>query len=276
MSPSEQAERAERADALGWFDQHRAAPAAVRQALGLASHRAGELAMVRSLVPFSHFNMVLTLGCPAPVDEAAFASIDAFYAAGGCGRHWIVVNDHSRPADLADRLPARGYRADGAWDRVILREPRPDLWSRFGADGETVDAGNAEDWVAFLLRCYGMPPPIGGWLHALVGRPGWHHVLRRAAGRPGAPVVMVRSAFVDDGGWAWLGIDAPVPGVMAPCFADDQQVTAALLRAVAGAGAHGFVSDIEAVSADRTGPGYTAWRELGFEVAYRRHLFVRG
>lgn len=276
MNLFERAVRAERADTLNWMDQHRAAPAPVRQALGLASHWQGELAMVRSAIPFSHFNMVLTLGCPAPADEAAFAAIDAFYGAGGCGRHWIVVNDHSQPADLGDRLPARGYRADGAWDRVILQGPRPDLWQAHGQDCETVTAANADDWVGFLLGCYGMPPPIGAWLRALVGRPGWHHVLRRAGGRPGAPVVMVRSAFVDDGGWAWLGIDAPVPGVMAPCFADDQQVTAALLRAVAAAGAHSFVSDIEAVSADRSGPGYTAWRELGFEVAYRRQLFVKG
>ncbi|MBT9599021.1 MAG: hypothetical protein IV094_23785 [Vitreoscilla sp.] len=276
MNTFELAVRAERVDTLNWLDQHAAAPASVRQALGLASLCQGELAMVRSAVPFSHFNMVLTLGCPAPVNDAAFAAIDAFYRAGGCGRHWVLVNDHSQPPDLGEQLLARGYRADGAWDRVILREARPDLWHAHGQDCEIVDAGNAGDWIGFLLGCYGMPPPIGEWLHALVGRPGWHHALRREDGRPGAPVAMVRSAFVDDSGWAWLGIDAPVPGVMAPCFADDQQVTAALLRAVAGAGAHSFVSDIEAASPDRTGPGYSAWRELGFQAAYLRRLYVKG
>lgn len=276
MSPTQLAERAERVDTLNWLDQHAAAPAAVREALGLASHRHGDLAMVRSAIPFSHFNMVLTLGCPAPADDSAFAAIDAFHGAGPCGRHWIVLNDHSQPAELMGQLLSRGYRVDGAWDRVILRDARPGIWDAYGRDCEIVDAGNAEDWIGFLLACYGMPPPVDHWLRALVGRPGWIHALRRAGGRPDAPVVMVRSAFVDDDQWSWLGIDAPVPGVMAPCFADDQQVTAALLRAALQVGARNFVSDIEAVSPDRTGPGYAAWRDLGFEVAYQRRLFVKG
>lgn len=274
MEAFDLAVRAERVDTLSWMDQHQAAPADVQRALGLAARWHGDLAMVRSVIPFSHFNMVLTLGCPAPVDDAAFAAIDAFYGPGA--RHWILVNDHSRPADLAERLLERGYRADGAWDRVVLRLPQPERWQAHGLDCEVVDEKNANAWIAFLLGSYGMPPPIGDWLRALVGRPGWHHVLRRDGGQPDAPVVMVRSAFVDAGGWAWLGIDAPVPGVMAPCFADDQHVVAALLRAVSAAGAHSYVSDIEAVSASRAGPGYAAWAELGFDVAYQRRLYTRG
>ncbi|MBL8342927.1 MAG: hypothetical protein JNL30_15775 [Rubrivivax sp.] len=275
-SPYDLAVRAERVDTLNWLDMHEAAPTPVRHALGLAARRHGELAMVRSGIPFSHFNMVLTLGCPASVDEAAFQAIEPFYAGNGCGRHWVLVNEHSRPADLGQQLLARGYRSDGAWDRVILRGARPALWRAHGRDCEAVDATNAEQWIGFLRQCYGVPPPVGEWLRALVGRRGWHHMLRREGGRAGAPVVMARSAFVDEAGWAWLGVDAPVPGVMAPCFADDQQVTAALLQATAAAGAHSFVSDIEAPSPERQGPGYTAWGELGFEARYLRRLFVKG
>lgn len=270
------AARAERAEASNWLDQHRAAPAGVRAALGLASQDLAGLAMVRSTIPFSHFNMVMTLGGPAPADTAAFDAIDAFYAGGGCGRHWVTVHDHSRPDGLAGRLQARGYRADGAWDRVILQGPRADLWHAAAPGCETVDVRNADDWIAFIRQCYGMPPPIGEWLRALVGRPGWHHAMRRADGVPGAPVVMVRSAYVDGDGWAWLGIDAPVPGVMAPCYDDDRRVTAALLVAAADAGAQCFVSDIEAPVPERQGPAYEAWRSLGFEPAYLRRLFVKG
>jgi hypothetical protein len=272
----ELAVRAERTDTLNWLDSFEAAPAPVRAALGLDSRRIGELAMLRSRVPFSHFNMVLTLGCPAAVDDAAFAAIDAFYAEAGCGRHWVVVNDHSRPSDLAERLIERGYRADGGWDRVLLQGPRADLWQAHGHDCERVDARNADEWAAFLLARYGMPPPVASWLRALVGRRGWHHALRREGGRPGAPVAMVRSLFVADDGWAWLGVDAPVPGVMAPCFDDDQQVTAALLKVAAAAGAHSFVSDIEMPALDRAGPGYRAWGALGFEARYLRRLLVKG
>ena len=76
-------------------------------------------------------------------------------------------------------------------------------------------AENAGAWSRFLLDCYGMPAIIGTWLQALVGRPGWIHVLRRQGGQPNAPVAMVRSLYHDREGWAWLGIDAPVPGVIA-------------------------------------------------------------
>jgi hypothetical protein len=276
MSPRELAVAAEGVDADNWFDDFAAAPPPVREALALGTRREGALAMVRSRVPFSHFNMVLTLGCPAPADDAAFAAIDRFYAEAGVARHWVLVNDHSEPADLDVQLRARGYEPAGAWDRVILRGARPDLWHPHAQGCETVTTANAGEWSAFLLKCYGMPPPIAHWLHALVGRRRWLHALRRDDGRPGAPVTMVRSLYLADDGWAWLGIDAPVPGVMAPCFNDDQKVTAHLLLEAARAGAHSFVSDIEVPSAERTGPAYQRWGELGLAPAYLRRLFSRG
>lgn len=276
MSPRELAVAAEAVDTDNWFDDFAAAPPPVRDALGLGTRRDGALAMVRSRVPFSHFNMVLTLGCPAPADDAAFAAIDRFYAEAGIAKHWVLVNDHSEPRDLDRRLLARGYAAAGAWERVILRGVQPELWRAHAAGCETVTAANAAEWSAFLLNCYGMPPPIGHWLHALVGRRRWFHALRRQGGRRAAPVAMVRSLYLADDGWAWLGIDAPVPGVMAPCFDDDQKVTAHLLSEAAAAGAHSFVSDIEVPSPDRDGPAYRRWRELGFAPAYLRRLFSRG
>jgi hypothetical protein len=273
MTPREIAILAERADAQNWLDSFAAPPPALRAAFGLSARQDGDLAMVRSHIPFSHFNMVLTLGCPARVDDAAFAAIDRFYAG---VRHWIIVNDQSEPADLPTRLEARGYRRADAWDRELLLRPRADLWRPLATGAELVGAHNAHEWAGFIVRCYGMPPLIADWLHALVGRPRWIHALRREGGRAGAAITMVRSLFLADDGWAWLGIDAPVPGVMAPCFDDDRVVSAALLLAAAEAGAQRFVTDIEAPSAERSGPGYRCWSELGFEPAYLRTLYARG
>lgn len=275
LSPAQLAVQAERTDARQWFDCFAAAPPAVAAALGLAARHLGpraDLASVRSQVPFSHFNMVLNLGCDAVVDDAAFAAIEAFFAEGGCGQHWVLVNEHSQPSDLGARLLARGYREAGAWDRIVLRGGHPQRWQAMAEGCELVTPDTMSDWSAFLLRCYDMPTPIAHWLHALVGRPGWFHALLREGGQ----VVMARSLYVADDGWAWLGIDAPVPGVMAPCFAADQRVSAALLLAATSAGAHSFVSDIEAPSAERRGPAYQAWAKLGFEAEYLRRLFCKG
>lgn len=63
---------------------------------------------------------------------------------------------------------------------------------------------------------------------------------------------------------------------MAPCFDDDLRVTATLLTTAARAGAHSFVSDIEAPSPARAGRAYDNWRGLGFEPVYRRELFAKG
>lgn len=269
----ELAVRAERIDSDSWIDQWSCAPPPVRQALGLELRRMGPLDMLRSQVPFSHFNMVLTLGCPAPVDAAAFDAIDGFY---GSRRHWVLVNDESRPVDLASTLLARGYARAGVWDRVVLQGAPVDRWRRHAGGCETVGAANVDEWAGFIRGCYGMPAPVAEWLQALARRPCWIHALRREGGRPDGRVVMVRSLFHDTQGWAWLGIDAPVPGVMAPCFEDDQHLVATLLTEAAARGVRRFVSDIEAPEPSRSGEAYRRWGALGFEAVYRRNLFARG
>jgi len=157
---------------------------------------------------------------------------------------------------------------------VVLQGADPARWAPFATGCELVHGGNAADWSRFILGCYGMPPVIGDWLAALVGRPGWIHALRRADGQPGAPVVMARSLFHDADGWAWLGIDAPVPGVMAPCFDDDQRLVATLLTAAAQHGVHSAVSDIEQPAPQRDTEAYRRWGALGFAPAYLRRLHV--
>jgi len=274
LSGKDLAMRAERIDADNWLDDFAAAPAHVAAALGLATRREGELVMVRSHIPFSHFNMVLTLGCPTAADGPAFDAIARFYAEGGGGRHWVLVNEHSQPGDLADQLVARGYTPDGTWERVALQRVPADRWTAHAQGCEIVTAATAGAWSHFLLKCYGMPAPIGEWLRALVGRPGWTHAIRREGGRSDGPIVMARSLYRDDEGWAWLGIDAPVPGVMAPCFEDDQKVVATLLADAAARGARAFVSDIEVPSPTQDSEPYRRWGALGFSAVYRRRLYV--
>jgi hypothetical protein len=265
--------QAELTDIRNWMDDFSAAPPSLAGALGLHAgwHGArGDLAMTRSAIPFSHFNMVMNLGCPAIVDDAAFEAIEKLYAG---NRHWVVVNDHCQPPDLEELLLARGYQRVGAWDRVILRGARPDLWAAHAAGVELVGVNNMADWSGFICQAYGLPPPIAMWLQNLVNRKSWTHAMLRGSD---AKVVMARSLYQADDGWAWLGVDAPVPGVMAPSFAEDRRVIAALLMHAAKAGTHSFVSDIEAPSPTRRGPGYECWESLGFIPEYLRRLFSKG
>jgi hypothetical protein len=267
--------RAERIDTDNWIDDFAHAPLHVVKALGLFASRQGELAMVRSKIPFSHFNMVMTLGCPAAVDDYVFDAIERFYDEGGINRHWILVNDYSRPDDLAEQLVARGYRPDGAWERVVLQGVPDDRWAKYAQGCEIVTPSSAEEWSQFVVECYQMPPLIGEWLKALVGSRGWTHAIRREGGRPDGKVIMSRSLYQDTAGWAWLGIDAPVPGVMAPCFEDDQKVVATLLADAAARGARAFVSNIEVPSPSRDSEAYQRWGQLGFAAVYLRKLYAK-
>lgn len=264
------AERAELVDPRNWLDQHAAAPPEVRDAFGLRHQVVDGLAMVASAIPFSHFNMVLTLGCPAAADERAWTTIEQFYR----GReHWIVTNDHSEPS-LPSELARRGYQVVDAWDRIVLTDHHPVRWADDATGAELVDASNVDAWTAFVVSCYGMPPLVGTWLRTLVGRPGWLHAIRRDPHQPECPVVMARSAYID-GDWAWLGIDAPIPGVMAPCYDLDQTVTAALLIELTGRGVRHVVTDIEHTDPQRRGPAYDGWSDLGFSPVYRRFVHAR-
>jgi hypothetical protein len=264
------AERAELVDARSWLDQHDAAPPEVREAFGLRHQLVDGLAMVAGAIPFSHFNMVLTLGCPAPADDHAWTEVEQFY---GQREHWIVTNDHSDPS-LPAELARRGYQPIDTWDRIVLTDHHPARWAAGSSDAELVHTGNAQAWAGFVVACYGMPPLIGTWLRALVGRPGWVHAILCDGHRPGRPVVMARSAFID-GDWAWLGIDAPIPGVMAPCYGHDQIVTAALLVELVRRGVRHITTDIEHTDPQRRGPAYDGWFDLGFRPAYRRTVHHR-
>ena len=267
--------RAERIDADNWIDDFNQAPLHVAKALGLVAIRQSELAMVRSHVPFSLFNMVMRLGCPAVSDDRVLDAIERFYAEGGVERHWILVNDYSQPHDLVQQLVGRGYEPNGAWERVVLQGVPGDRWSEYAQGCEIVTPGSAEDWSRFLVDCYQMPPLIGEWLKALVGSRGWTHAIRREGGNPAGRVIMARSLYQDSEGWAWLGIDAPVPGIMAPCFEDDQKIVATLLAHAAARGACAFVSDIEVPSPTRDSEAYRRWGQLGFAPVYLRKLYAK-
>jgi hypothetical protein len=80
----------------------------------------------------------------------------------------------------------------------------------------------------------------------------------------------VRSLFIGTDGMAWSGIDAPVPGIMAPSFDLDAALGEAMVRDGIAAGAKLFVADIEAPRAERDGPAYRNSARLGFKLAYFR------
>lgn len=127
----------------------------------------------------------------------------------------------------------------------------------------------AEEWAGYLDTWYGLPTTP--WLVALVERPGWHHYLLRRSRH----MVAVRTMYVADG-MAWFGIDAPVPGVMAPSYDFDVQLCHAMVRDGLDLRVRLFVADIEAPDAAMTSRAYHHFGMLEFKRPYfRSHYSYR-
>jgi hypothetical protein len=262
----------ENAEVQAWLDMYAAMPPDDRERYNPEILRVDGVTLTRCRdIPFSHFNGVLDLGVAAPATESQVDAILACYREAGIPRFTVLHNPHVQPPELRDWLEARALRPRGTWERVYraggkLTVPEP------AVDGEIdfVSWDSGFEWVSFLVGAYRLP--TGDWLGQLVERPGWRHVVLRRRRR----VVAARSMFISAGRWAWLGVEAPVPGIMAPSFADDYALTHALVEDGLRRGVTRFAADIEAPSAARDTPAYANWQALGFEWPYLRTLFVGG
>jgi hypothetical protein len=266
--PGDLAAQLEAADANAWRDMYAAAPAAFARRFQLEMLQVDDVVLTRCPgIPFVHFNCVLNLGMHAPATERQLDTILARYHAAGVRGFAIYATPLCQPAELPGWLAARGLRVRGGWERIYRDDRAPaelglDLPARVGI--EQVGGETAGEWAAYLDTSYGLP--TAPWLLALVGRPGWHHYMLRVDGRIGA----VRSMYLHRDGMAWLGIDAPVPGIMAPSFDLDAQLCQRMIRDGLRMGARYFVADIEAPTPEMDTPAYRYFEALGFQRPYFR------
>jgi len=261
----------ENAEVQAWLDMYAAIPPDYGQRYSPEILQVDGVTLTRCrAIPFPHFNAVLDLGVAAPATERTVDAVMATYSEAGIARFVVLHNPHAEPASLPGWLEARGFSPRGAWERVY--RPAGELIASLPeTDGavEIVSRATGEEWAGFLVRLYGLP--TGPWLAELVERPGWTHAVLRRDGR----IVAARSLFAS-GGWGWMGVEAPVPGLMAPSWADDHALVDALLREGLRSGVTHFAADIEAPSPGRDTPAYANWKALGFEWPYIRTHFVFG
>ena len=121
-----------------------------------------------------------------------------------------------------------------------------------------------DDWADFVQRTYRLD--TGSWLDGLHERPGWHQYLAREQGE----IVAARGRHIAPDGIAWLGMDAPVPGIMTADYEPDAAICSTIVSEGLARGARTFIADIEAPSADLDTPAYKAFARLGFRRPYVR------
>lgn len=208
-TPLAAARIADDAEALAFDDLFAAAPAPLRDRLGLRVERIADATLLLAPgLPTPMFNRAMGLGLVQPADEAAVAAIADTYRRAGVGPWWLHWNPLAAPADMPARLAAQGYTppARRSWAKMLHgREAPPAI----PTDLEVAPA-RAEQVAAAtraIARAFEMPPFMADWLAALHGRAGW----RIYAVADGDEVVGGGCLFQADhptGRLAWLGMGA--------------------------------------------------------------------
>jgi hypothetical protein len=257
----------ERAEVRAWLDMYAAMPADYRERFRPEIINVDGVTLTRcAAIPFMHFNSVLDLGLDTPATESTLDAVLRCYA--GIAKFMILHNPQCEPSSLVEWMEARELQRSGSWERVY--RPAGALPAEPGAPSgavELVTEETAAEWAGFLDSLYGLP--TGPWLRAFAVRPGWTHAMLRREGR----IVAARSMF-SAGGWGWMGVEAPVPGLMAPSYEDDRALVHALLVKGSTMGVTEFTADIEAPSPTRDTPAYVNWEALGFTIPYSRSHYV--
>lgn len=264
--------RLESCEVNAWQDMVAAAPADFAHTHGLTIGRLQSLVFTRcATIPFTHFNCVMNMGLTAPATEAELDQTMAQYQSAGIKKFTVYGVPIAKPAQLPQWLGRRGFALAGGWDRIYRDGQAMEMSSATPRDGQQVEKvtpASAREWACFIDTTYGLP--TSPWLLALVDRPGWHHYVLRQHGQ----IVAVRTMYVHHDGMAWFGIDAPVPGVMAPSFDLDLQLCQTMVGDGLAMGVQYFVTDIEAPSPQRDSLAYRNFQALGFHVAYYRSHYV--
>jgi hypothetical protein len=251
-----------------WADVYAAAPESWAESVGLGTREVGGALVIQwAATGRRFFSRVIGLGVTEPATEEAIDEILRGYADAGITMFLLQSFPQCRPAEYEGWLRERGLEPFDAQDRVYRgaspAEPPPP------GPVEKVTAESAAEWAEFVQRVYRLD--TGQWLERLIGRPGWHEYVYRDGGE----VVAARGMFIGPDGLAWLGMDAPVPGVMTDDYEPDAALCAFMVADGLASGAKGFLADIELPSAEMDTPAYRYFAELGFTRPYVRTHWAR-
>jgi hypothetical protein len=194
--------RIEMVERDAWLDMYEAASPALRDKLGLA-HEAinGGALMICRAIDHIQFNRLAHLDVTEPVREDAVDRALAGFDKAGL-KNWIV-----HVAQGADRLAgicaARGLIPHPrSWAKFVrAATPAPAVTTSIAV--REIGRDQASIFGATVAAGFGMPPFVGEWLAAVVGRANWRCFLGFDGDRP-----VAAGALYVAHGCGWLGAGA--------------------------------------------------------------------
>jgi len=260
----------EAAEARAWTDVYSAAPAEWAAEVGLGLREvAGALVIQWAATGRRYFSRAIGLGVIEPASGESIDEILRGWEEAGISMFLLQSLPHCRPEGYEDLLRERGLEPFDAQDRVVRDGSPLEQPGEGELSVERVTAETADEWAEFVQRIYRLD--TGPWLQRLIGRPGWHEYVARENDE----IVAARGMFIGPDGAAWLGMDAPVPGVMTDDYEPDAALWDYIVADGLQRGATSFLADIELPSPELDTPayGYFAW--LGFRRPYVRTHWTR-
>jgi hypothetical protein len=204
----EHCREADAAEAAAYSDMYAAAPADFAATVGLRVESvAGATLLFAPGLPTPMFNRVIGLGTFEPAREDVLDQIIAGYEAAGVRNYWVSVSPAAGPASIPEWLHARGFALARrpAWAQMRWPEAAAPTIATTLSIGDAPPQ-HAPDLASAVAAAFEMPPPIIGWLAALVGRPGWRASAARRDDRiVGGGFLFTRRPL------AWLGLGSILP-----------------------------------------------------------------
>jgi GNAT superfamily N-acetyltransferase len=159
-------ERAEQVELAGWREVWQAAPPdlAARHGIELAEI-GGALCAAVGRLSSTLFNRVVGLGLAEPATDAHLDAVQDFFSSHG-QPFYVSLNPRAAPADLTERLGARGFETGYAWMKFERgTEPPPPTQTQLRV--EAVDERGGHDFGEAVAIGYELEPFTAAWLAEL-------------------------------------------------------------------------------------------------------------
>ncbi len=128
-------------------------------------------------------NRTIGLGLDEPADDATIDNVLKCYREAGVSRYFVHLHPEARPAELGDRLKAKGLVSARAWVKFSRgRERPPQAPTRL--EVREAGAADAKALGRIAADAFDLGPEGEGVIASLVGRPKWHVFMTAWQGQP--------------------------------------------------------------------------------------------